>query len=265
MSPVSVNHDSIRAWRNRMDDARDSATVSLRVNGDEWRRVRSLAEAGPDDEVFLFDAATGRVSFGDGTHGKAPARGDSITVSYRQGSGGNVPLSIATPSTRRVRIFSGQLLSAGDFQDEQRYHLEMRRRLNRALHGWGIVEGLGVTTGGTAARPTVVVEPGLALDASGREIEVTAHVELDVPESDRPWYVVVRYKEAESDFTPAAGRDQPIATRVEERASIHLSSEEESADGVVIGRLHLASNRCHIDRSFVIRRAHTSNRESGSR
>ena len=42
----------------------------------------------------------------------------------------------------RVRYYDGEFLRAFDFGDEQIYHLEMRRRLNRYLHLYGIVQGL---------------------------------------------------------------------------------------------------------------------------
>ena len=39
---------------------------------------------------------------------------------------------------RRVHYFNGQLLDATDFTAEQDYHVDMRRRLNRFLHGSGV-------------------------------------------------------------------------------------------------------------------------------
>ena len=71
----------------------------------------------------------------------------------------------------RVRFFDGQLLTATDFEAEQRYHLEKRRLHNRMLHGFGVVDGLGVSVAdGTDA--AVVVSPGFALDRRGNEIIV---------------------------------------------------------------------------------------------
>jgi len=61
---------------------------------------------------------------------------------------------------QRVRYFAGQLLTADDFATEQAYWIERQRRRNRRLHGWGVVEGLGVSIDG----PKVFVEPGMAID-----------------------------------------------------------------------------------------------------
>jgi hypothetical protein len=74
-------------------------------------------------------------------------------------------------SGHRNRYFLGKQLSPYSFQMEQRYTLERRRLLNRAIHGWGVVYGfeLSVTPSGS-----LLIKPGLALDKSGREL---LHVE----------------------------------------------------------------------------------------
>lgn len=79
---------------------------------------------------------------------------------------------------RRPNYFSGQLLTAEDFEAEQLYFLEGRRSETRQLHGWGVVCGLGVTPSGTGG---VVVEPGLAIDGLGREIRVPDPREMPDP------------------------------------------------------------------------------------
>ncbi len=45
-----------------------------------WRRVASLAEAGPEDRVFALDQATGTVIFGDGSHGHKPVEGATVRM-----------------------------------------------------------------------------------------------------------------------------------------------------------------------------------------
>lgn len=80
---------------------------------------------------------------------------------------------------KRVRYFHGMLLTERDFQEEQIYHQEKRRLLNRMLHGWGVVCGLGV-------KPTkpdsskVVITSGMALDCLGNEIVVCNDFEVDL-------------------------------------------------------------------------------------
>ena len=72
----------------------------------------------------------------------------------------------------RIRYYDGEFLRAFDFSDEQTYHVEMRRRLNRYLHLSGIAQGLNLVspTGST----DVTIMPGFAIDAFGREIYVFA-------------------------------------------------------------------------------------------
>ena len=77
---------------------------------------------------------------------------------------------------RRVAQLAESLATATDADDltaETSYVRDKARRHNRMLHGVGVVSGLGVTLEpGSGAQVTIA--PGLALDARGQEIEVTA-------------------------------------------------------------------------------------------
>jgi alpha-N-arabinofuranosidase len=55
------------------------------VGGQAWTEVSSLAHAAPTDDVYTIDDATGKITFGDGTHGAIPASGAQITASYVSG------------------------------------------------------------------------------------------------------------------------------------------------------------------------------------
>ncbi|HEY1758773.1 MAG TPA: hypothetical protein VGG72_25600 [Bryobacteraceae bacterium] len=77
-------------------------------------------------------------------------------------------------SIDRVRYYDGEFLRAFDFGDEQTYHMEMRRRLNRYLHRYGIAQGLLLTEDIEAGIHQVSIPPGLAIDAFGREIYLFA-------------------------------------------------------------------------------------------
>lgn len=72
----------------------------------------------------------------------------------------------------RLRYYDGEFLRAFDFGDEQTYHMEMRRRMNRYLHRYGIVQGLQLSEDVQAGVHEVSILPGLAIDAFGREIYV---------------------------------------------------------------------------------------------
>jgi hypothetical protein len=74
---------------------RDDKALVLRaavsVGGRRWRRLPNtdaLRVAAADSPVYILDAATGIVRFGDGVHGARPPTGALVRVQYRQGGGG---------------------------------------------------------------------------------------------------------------------------------------------------------------------------------
>lgn len=69
----------------------------------------------------------------------------------------------------RNNYFYGKLLSVDDFRMEQVYGNNKRRMLNRFLYGTGVVTGMNVVA---VDDMTILVENGLALDCTGREIVI---------------------------------------------------------------------------------------------
>lgn len=96
----------------------------------------------------------------------------------------------------RPCYFAGKLVTAEDFELEQRYHIEKRWLLNRMLQRTGIVSGLGVVAD---EQGTVTVAPGFALDPHGREILVSEPQELTIPACGEPVSVCLLYAEVETD------------------------------------------------------------------
>ena len=105
----------------------------------------------------------------------------------------------------RNKYFYGKLLSVDDFQLEQQYGNDKRRLLNRFLSGAGVVVGMNVVG---VDDTTILVESGLALDYSGREIVIDEPVArslqtmegFDDYEEDRSTgylYLCVAYEEEE--------------------------------------------------------------------
>lgn len=80
---------------------------------------------------------------------------------------------------KRTNYFHGMLMTERDFREEQIYHIEKRKLLNRMLHGWGVVCGLKVRTT-TPASPNIIVEGGMALDCFGNEILVCEEQTVDL-------------------------------------------------------------------------------------
>ena len=72
----------------------------------------------------------------------------------------------------RVHYYERQYLRSHDLTAEQLYHMEMRRRLNLALHLWGIVDGLDLRESPpTPGLPkSFFISRGMALDVFGREV-----------------------------------------------------------------------------------------------
>ena len=66
----------------------------------------------------------------------------------------------------RNNYFDGKRLTTDSFRVEQRYHLERRHLLNRAIYGWGVVYGFSIS--GQSGQ--LKIGPGLALDECGREL-----------------------------------------------------------------------------------------------
>jgi hypothetical protein len=81
---------------------------------------------------------------------------------------------IAAPE--RNHYFYGKLMDVTQFEKEQRYFNQKRRIINRLILGSGVVCGLKVTPGDEGR---IIIEPGVALDALGREIIVTDSLVID--------------------------------------------------------------------------------------
>ncbi len=118
---------------------------------------------------------------------------------------------------KRTNYFHGMLMTERDFSEEQNYHIEKRKLLNRMLHGWGVVCGLKVKATDPASA-NLKVEPGMALDCHGNEILVCEEQLVDLTRTpcstsrdlksrdpcfsfgdeenrEKILYVVIRYKE----------------------------------------------------------------------
>ena len=152
---------------------------------------------------------------------------------------------------KRSRYFHGQLMTDRDFREEQIYHNEKRKLLNRMLHGWGVVCGLEIEPV-KEKKMTVRIGRGLAIDAAGNEIYLDESYELDLSETigssgqasgsdvcaeneekktENRWYIVLKYKEVPTDpvpvYTPGSECEEKACdySRIEEGYCIELSRE----------------------------------------
>lgn len=124
------------------------------------------------------------------------------------------------PALKRVRFFFGKLLAVDDLAAEQEYALEKARRHNRHLHGFGIVDGLGVRLQPGTGGCSISVEPGYAIDRFGNEIELAEAACLPLTSASGRIVVGLKYAEREVDNVPAGTGLE--ASGVEETAEVVL-------------------------------------------
>ncbi len=95
------------------------------------------------------------------------------------------------PDVERPLFFDGQRLTAADLTAGADYARAMRQLHNRALHGWGVAVGLAAS--GARGDKSAHVEPGLALDCSGRELLLSAALDVAVPPvaEQSSWFLVI--------------------------------------------------------------------------
>ena len=260
-----------------LEELADREPVAVLVNGKRWQIVHSLTDAGPDDAVFTLDPSTGAITFGDGVNGRVPDSG-RIIVRYRAGSDGNTTITVRTtwppphrhfgvslgqsaaePFTNasavehwggstRPNYFSGRVLGVQDFQQEQQYQLDARRRHLQTLHGSGVARGLAVSVSWDGINITVA--PGLAIDSSGREIVIDTPV-LITPAADvtSPACLVVEYAERGVDVVPTL-EGEPQPSRIQEGCRITVTPSGGAA-GVTLARLVNEANAWRVDPTFT--------------
>lgn len=149
---------------------------------------------------------------------KKSTAGGSRNPSIRQAFFAPHPIS-------RLNYFFGRFLTADDFTSEQNYHREKQRRHNLHCHGLGVIQGLNVSTAHKNSSWMVRIEPGVAIDPGGNEIELCTAVELRLPESPTALLVGIRFSERLSApipslSDPASPSSQP--SRVEEGCEVRL-------------------------------------------
>jgi len=134
---------------------------------------------------------------------------------------------------KRPNYFTHQLLLEQDFKDEQTYHIEMRRRLNRLFHPWGILEGLEVQKKGERE---IAITPGVALDREGQEIVLLAPVTRDLAawSRDSHAFVTIAYGEGWHDEDHHSAGGVEGYTRVSETPKINEEKVQHGEDGAVI-------------------------------
>lgn len=134
----------------------------------------------------------------------------------------------------RNQYFYGKMLTARDFEIEQRYHNNKRRLINRTILGAGVVCGLGVYQNDDTS---FSLETGMALDYMGREIVVSAPVirKLQMVEGydslngAEQAYLCLKYAQTPKEPVNnigAADKQSEQYNKIEEGYSLYLSTDE---------------------------------------
>jgi len=173
---------------------------------------------------------------------------------------------------KRPNYFTGQLLSADDFTAEQDYHRGKQRRHNLLCHGFGVVQGLKVSTVNENRGSTVVVEPGFAIDSTGNEIQLCTRVEFHLPKSPTAIQVGIRFSERFCEPAPIVSDATPLVSqpsRVQEGCEVLLGAvsvpqgsrakhQGRGASVNILPLAHLVRTGCawHVNRKFKAPHAH---------
>lgn len=148
-------------------------------------------------------------------------------------------------ATKRMNYFDRQFLRAADFQDEQTYDLDRRRRHNRLLHTPGVAEGLQVS--GTVGDANVSVAAGTAYDGLGQEIVLAAAQQVSVASitgATATAYVTISYAEQASDPSTDPGVTGN-STRTSEIPALAVSSAPPAAPNlnILLAKVALANGK----------------------
>lgn len=137
----------------------------------------------------------------------------------------------------RNNYFAGRLLGAEDFQLEQDYVRQRLRRLNRELHGAGVVRGLQVSVESfDGGADQVVVQPGFAIGPDGEEIEVRCRATAPLPAAEDRLFVMLSWAERPAHPAPAAEDEQVQFTRMEENFALHVTASQDG-NGIALATL----------------------------
>jgi hypothetical protein len=157
----------------------------------------------------------------------------------------------------RVNYFSGQSLTAGDFQTEQDYFRAKHRRHNRMLLGAGIVTGLEVALDSSSSddQPVVSIGAGYAIAPDGEELSVPAPQLCRLCAAASSGFVTLQYVERLSDpIGTTTESEGHRASRIQEGAIIGFAEiTPESAIG--LAKLERENGTWHVVAAFRAPRA----------
>jgi hypothetical protein len=130
--------------------------LEIRVAGEQWRPVRTLALCGPEDRCFAVDVdddGGARILFGDGVTGQRPRVGEAVEVIYRRGAGKtvDVPPKGSPPDVDAtlVELFAqiGDLLRSVQDQVASEAYLETASGRSRVVNSTELRRAIAASRG----------------------------------------------------------------------------------------------------------------------
>jgi hypothetical protein len=166
---------------------------------------------------------------------------------------------------RRPDFFSGKLPDAATLQREQEYQREKLRRHVLAVHGYGIVCGLGVSVDATSnpGDPRVVVAPGVAVDSLGEEPALPRGASFATPKEGNETYVALRFWEHPWPTSASEAGHQDCGC-IEEACLVGLKTQP-SFPWIALARLTRQGGSWSVDPTFQPPRARSATLDESSR
>lgn len=168
---------------------------------------------------------------------------------------------------QKNKYFYGKLLTVRDFELEQKFNDEKRYMLNRLLYGSGIVSGLKVVM---IDEQTISIEPGMAIDALGREIVIPSPITQKLSLIDgfennnysKSLYLCLGYKESGKERVHAVagglGETQEISQYNRIQEGYELLIKEKVEDSYLKKNIDLSYKNFTIyeDGSVIVKMKH---------
>ncbi|NEQ83515.1 MAG: hypothetical protein F6K26_25940 [Moorea sp. SIO2I5] len=155
---------------------------------------------------------------------------------------------------QRPNYFTSQFLVQEDFNDEQAYHRDLRKRHNRSLHEWGVVEGLEVSR---KAEKQIAVTRGMAIDNEGRDIIILSDsplpdtINLDGLELNTTIEITIIYREIpENPYQVEVGGETKF-TRTSERPKFVIYGGTTRQDNLQDGNVDIKTGNAPTDGTVV--------------
>jgi pSer/pThr/pTyr-binding forkhead associated (FHA) protein len=199
----------------------------------------------PEDVVHLHRQHEPIQSTAAPIQSTAPPIPDDVAPPQTEGWAVRLPTTspaidaLGLPELRRINPFRGLMIDEETWADAHDYHRNAQRLHLLTGHGSGIVEGLEVLAD-PRSPDSLVVRPGIAIDARGQVLLLTHEVHLPLAGQDgQTRYVAARHVD-EPTAPQRYWSDEDEHTRIVERCQVTLERTPPLAPALELARLVVA-------------------------